>query len=49
MIVQDRIFKNLYGLGDWSIKGDMRRGGWYKVRLFLVHDGGGETTGRACH
>ena len=28
----DRVFKNLYGLNDWTLKGDIRRGGWYKTR-----------------
>ena len=31
----DRIFKNLYGLQDWGLKGDMKRGGWFKTREIL--------------
>ena len=31
----DRVFKNLYGLNDWTLKGDIRRGGWYKTRNIL--------------
>jgi len=33
---EDRIFKNLYGLHDWSLKGDMKRGGWYKTKEILA-------------
>ena len=32
---QDRIFQNLYGRHDWGIKGDMKRGGWYKTKNIL--------------
>ena len=32
----DRIFKNLYGRGDWGIKGDIKRGGWYKTKEILI-------------
>lgn len=32
---EDRIFKNLYGRHDWGLKGDMKRGGWYKTREIL--------------
>eukprot|EP00041_Stephanoeca_diplocostata_P006550 m.88056 g.88056 ORF g.88056 m.88056 type:complete len:466 (+) comp16427_c0_seq1:229-1626(+) len=32
---EDRIFKNLYGLQDWSLKADMKRGGWYKTKEIL--------------
>ena len=32
---EDRIFKNLYGKADWSIKGDMSRGGWFKTKEIL--------------
>ena len=31
----DRIFKNLYGRQDWGLKGDMKRGGWYKTKNIL--------------
>ena len=31
----DRIFKNLYGRGDWGIDGDIKRGGWYKTKEIL--------------
>lgn len=33
---EDRVFKNLYGLHDWSLKGDMARGGWYKTKEILL-------------
>jgi len=33
---EDRIFKNLYGLHDWSLKADMKRGGWYKTKEILA-------------
>ena len=33
---KDRIFKNLYGREDWSLKGDMKRGGWYKTKNILL-------------
>jgi NADH dehydrogenase (ubiquinone) flavoprotein 1 len=32
---QDRIFQNLYGRHDWGIKGDMKRGGWYKTKNII--------------
>lgn len=32
---EDRVFKNLYGLHDWGLKGDMKRGGWYKTKEIL--------------
>lgn len=32
---EDRIFKNIYGLNDWGLKADMRRGGWYKTKEIL--------------
>lgn len=32
---EDRVFKNLYGQGDWGLKGDMKRGGWYKTKEIL--------------
>ena len=32
---EDRIFKNLYGREDWSIKSDMKRGGWYKTKEII--------------
>ena len=37
---QDRIFTNLYGRGDWRLKGAMRRGDWYKTKQILLkgHD-----------
>ena len=28
----DRIFTNLYGRHDWSLKGSMARGDWYKTK-----------------
>ena len=31
----DRVFKNLYGRENWNLKGDMKRGGWYKTREIL--------------
>ena len=30
---QDRIFTNLYGEGDWRIKGAMARGDWYRTKV----------------
>lgn len=37
---QDRIFTNLYGDHDWSLKGAMKRGDWYKTKEILLkgHD-----------
>lgn len=32
---EDRVFKNLYGQDDWGLKGDMKRGGWYKTKEIL--------------
>ena len=32
---EDRVFKNLYGLNDWQLKGDMKRGGWYKTKEIM--------------
>ena len=32
---QDRIFKNLYGKQDWGLKGDMKRGGWFKTKEII--------------
>ena len=32
---RDRIFKNIYGLDDWSLKGDTSRGGWYKTKEII--------------
>ncbi len=32
---QDRIFKNLYGRDDWGLKGDQRRGGWFKTKEIM--------------
>ena len=32
---QDRVFKNLYGRDEWTLKGDMRRGGWYKTKEII--------------
>jgi len=32
---QDRVFKNLYGREDWSVNGDMKRGGWYKTKEII--------------
>lgn len=29
---EDRIFTNLYGRHDWTIKGAMSRGDWYKTK-----------------
>ena len=31
----NRIFKNLYGQNEISLKGDMQRGGWYKTKNIL--------------
>ena len=31
----DRIFKNLYGQRDWGLRGDLKRGGWFKTRNIL--------------
>ena len=31
----DRVFKNLYGRDEWTLKGDMRRGGWYKTKEII--------------
>ena len=34
---QDRVFKNLYGRNDWSLNGDMKRGGWFKTKeIFFI-------------
>ncbi|XP_071252653.1 NADH dehydrogenase [ubiquinone] flavoprotein 1, mitochondrial-like isoform X2 [Salvelinus alpinus] len=33
---QDRIFTNLYGRHDWSLKGALRRGDWYKTKEILL-------------
>lgn len=37
---QDRIFTNLYGDYDWSLKGAIKRGDWYKTKEILLkgHD-----------
>ena len=35
---EDRIFKNLYGLGNWDLNSDMKRGGWYKTKE-IIHKG----------
>ena len=32
---EDRVFKNIYGLNNWNLKGDKSRGGWYKTREIL--------------
>ena len=32
---QDRVFKNLYGRNDWTLNGDMKRGGWFKTTEIL--------------
>ena len=32
---EDRVFKNLYGLNNWTLKGDMKRGGWYKTKEII--------------
>ncbi|KXS11759.1 NADH dehydrogenase flavo protein 1, mitochondrial [Gonapodya prolifera JEL478] len=32
---QDRIFTNLYGNFDWTLKGAMRRGDWYRTKDIL--------------
>jgi len=32
---QDRVFKNLYGREGWSVKSDMKRGGWYKTKEII--------------
>ena len=32
---EDRVFKNIYGLSNWNLKGDKSRGGWYKTREIL--------------
>ena len=32
---RDRIFKNIYGLDDWSLKGDTSRGGWFKTKEIM--------------
>tara|TARA_B100001057_G_scaffold493583_1_gene588315 strand:- start:469 stop:1854 length:1386 start_codon:yes stop_codon:yes gene_type:complete len=32
---EDRIFKNLYGIHNISLKNDIRRGGWYKTKNLL--------------
>ena len=31
----DRIFKNIYGMNDWTLNGDKSRGGWYKTKNIL--------------
>ncbi|KPP79233.1 NADH dehydrogenase-like, partial [Scleropages formosus] len=33
---QDRIFTNLYGRHDWSLKGALSRGDWYKTKEILL-------------
>lgn len=33
---KDRIFKNLYGLHDWGLKGAMRRGAWEGTRDIIA-------------
>jgi len=35
MADQDRIFTNLYGMHDWSIKGAEARGDWYKTKEII--------------
>ena len=32
---QDRVFTNLYGEGDWRLKGAMSRGDWYKTKELM--------------
>lgn len=32
---QDRIFTNLYGKGDWRLKGALSRGDWYKTKELM--------------
>ena len=32
---EDRVFKNLYGREDWSVKSDMKRGGWFKTKEII--------------
>ena len=32
---QDRVFKNLYGRNDWTLNGDMKRGGWFKTKEII--------------
>ena len=32
---EDRVFKNIYGLNPWHLKGDMSRGGWYKTKEIM--------------
>ncbi len=33
---EDRIFTNLYGRHDWTIKGAMARGDWYKTKEIVL-------------
>ena len=32
---KDRVFKNLYGRDEWTLNGDMRRGGWFKTKEII--------------
>ncbi len=32
----DRIFTNLYGRHDWTIKGALARGDWYKTKEIVL-------------
>ena len=32
---KDRIFRNLYGLHDWSLKGAMARGAWSDTKSLI--------------
>ena len=33
---QDRIFTNLYGEQDWRLKSAMKRGDWYRTKVFVI-------------
>lgn len=33
---EDRIFTNLYGKRDWTLKGALKRGDWYKTKEILL-------------
>lgn len=32
---EDRIFQNLYGLGDWTLEGARKRGDWHDTKGFI--------------
>lgn len=33
---EDRIFTNLYGAGDWRLKGALKRGDWYRTKDIVL-------------